>query len=176
MPVLSDTLAVTTGKHKIGSELRVDGTSLIGGAAGALTPATSVVIWNITNGAKVKLGTAPVDTLGAWSLRLKPGPATQVSTVLIQSTRATPRPSTSARSNRLHYRPGPPHTTSAAGPDGDFDRGARVRGRAARQPRQVPRQGKFHAKASSTPKRTNSGSDRRPAESSSVAARHQPGP
>jgi len=87
VPILSDTLAVTTGKHKIGSELRVDGTSLIGGAAGALTPATSVVIWNITNGAKVKLGTAPVDTLGAWSLRLKPGPATQVSTVLIQSTR-----------------------------------------------------------------------------------------
>jgi hypothetical protein len=79
---------VTTNRHRVGTELRVDGTSLIGGVGGVRTPATSVVIWNVTNpAAPVKLGTAPVDTLGAWSLRLKPGPNTQVTAVLIQSTR-----------------------------------------------------------------------------------------
>ena len=88
IPVQADTLAVTANRHKLGTELRVDGTSLIGGVAGVRTPATSVVIWNVTNpAAPVKLGTAPVDTLGAWSLRLKPGPTVQVTTVLIQSTR-----------------------------------------------------------------------------------------
>ena len=89
IPIQTDTLTVAAGgRHKIGTELRVDGTSLIGGVAGVRTPATSVVIWNITNpAAPVKLGTSPVDTLGAWSLKLKPGPTQQVTTVLIQSTR-----------------------------------------------------------------------------------------
>ena len=89
VPVQDDTLTVAAGaRHRIGTELRIDGTSLIGGVAGARTPATSVVIWNITNpAAPVKLGTSPVDTLGAWTLRLKPGPSAQVTTVLIQSTR-----------------------------------------------------------------------------------------
>ena len=88
IPVMADTLAITTNRHRLGTELRVDGTSLFGGVSGVRTPATSVVIWNVTNpAAPVKLGTAPVDTLGAWSLRLKPGPNTQVTAVLIQSTR-----------------------------------------------------------------------------------------
>jgi len=80
VPVQADTLTIAAGaRHKIGTELRVDGTSLIGGVAGVRTPATSVVVWNITNpAAPVKLGTSPVDTLGAWSLRLKPGPTVQV--------------------------------------------------------------------------------------------------
>ncbi len=86
--IQADTLTVTANRHKLGTELRLEGTSLIGGAAGVRTPATSVVIWNMANpAAPVKLGTAPVDTLGAWSLRLKPGPTAQVTTVLIQSTR-----------------------------------------------------------------------------------------
>jgi len=89
LPVQADTLTIAAGaRHKIGTELRVDGTSLIGGVAGVRTPATSVVVWNITNpAAPVKLGTSPVDTLGAWSLRLKPGPTVQVTNVLVQSTR-----------------------------------------------------------------------------------------
>jgi len=39
--------------------------------------------------APVKLGGVPVqvDTLGAWTLRLKPGPTTQVTAVLVQSSR-----------------------------------------------------------------------------------------
>jgi hypothetical protein len=87
--VQADTLTIAAGpRHKIGTELRVDGTSLIGGVAVVLTPATSVVVWNITNpAAPVKLGTSPVDTLGAWSVRLKPGPTVQVTNVLVQSTR-----------------------------------------------------------------------------------------
>jgi hypothetical protein len=89
LPVQADTLTIAAGaRHKIGTELRVDGTSLIGGAAGVRTPATSVVVWDITKpAAPVKLGTAPVDTLGAWSLKLKPGPTVQVTNVLVQSTR-----------------------------------------------------------------------------------------
>ncbi len=89
IPVQDDTLTVAAGaRHRIGTELRIDGTSLIGGVAGARTPPTSVVIWNVTNpAAPVKLGTSPVDTLGAWTLRLKPGPSVQVTSVLVQSTR-----------------------------------------------------------------------------------------
>ena len=89
VPVQADSVTVAAGaRHRIGTELRIDGTSLIGGVAGVRTPPTSVVIWNVTNpAAPVKLGTSAVDTLGAWSLRLKPGPSVQVTSVLIQSTR-----------------------------------------------------------------------------------------
>ena len=89
VPVQADSVTVAAGaRHRIGTELRIDGTSLIGGVAGVRTPPTSVVIWNVTNpAAPVKLGTSAVDTLGAWSIRLKPGPSVQVTSVLIQSTR-----------------------------------------------------------------------------------------
>jgi hypothetical protein len=89
LPVQADTLTIAAGaRHRIGTELRVDGTSLIGGVAGVRTPATSVVVWDVTKpAAPVKLGTAPVDSLGAWSLKLKPGPTVQVTNVLVQSTR-----------------------------------------------------------------------------------------
>jgi hypothetical protein len=89
VPVKRDTVTITAGaRHRIGTELRVDGTSLIDGQAVVRTPATSVTIWDVTRpAAPVKLGTAPVDTLGAWPLRLKPGPSQQVTSVLVQSTR-----------------------------------------------------------------------------------------
>lgn len=88
IPVKTDTVVVTAARHRIGTELRIDGTSLIDGAAGVLTPPTSVTVWNTSNpAAPTKLGTAPVDTLGAWPIRLKPGPNVQVTSVLVQSTR-----------------------------------------------------------------------------------------
>jgi hypothetical protein len=83
-----DTLATTTARHRLGTELRIDGTSLFAGAAKILTPQTQVVIYDRTPGhAMAKLGTSPVDTLGGWSLKPKPGPAQQVTSVLVQSSR-----------------------------------------------------------------------------------------
>jgi hypothetical protein len=83
-----DEFTISAGaRHRLASELRVDGTSLIDGQAGARTPPTGVVIWNTSGTTPVKLGTANVDTVGAWTLRLKPGPSVRVTSVLVQSTR-----------------------------------------------------------------------------------------
>ncbi len=88
VPVKTDVVTVSAGaRHRLGTELRIDGTSLIDGAAGALSPATQVVIWDTTRATPVKIGNFQVDTLGAWVARPKPGPTTQVRSVLIQSTR-----------------------------------------------------------------------------------------
>lgn len=88
IPAKKDEFTISAGaRHRLGTELRVDGTSLIDGQAGARTPPTGVVVWNTTGTTPVKLGTANVDTLGAWTLRLKPGPSVRVSSVLVQSTR-----------------------------------------------------------------------------------------
>lgn len=76
------------GRHRLNKEFRVSGTSVMSGFTGTLTPATSVVVYDTTPGRAVsKLGTAQVDALGAWSLKLKPGPARQVTSVRAQSTR-----------------------------------------------------------------------------------------
>jgi hypothetical protein len=89
--VPDDAVHVSSARHRIGSELRVDGTSLVAGNTATLNPATIVNVYDTTlvNGRpkNVKLGTAQVDTTGGWSLRLKPGPAAQVTSVLLQSTR-----------------------------------------------------------------------------------------
>jgi hypothetical protein len=88
IPAKKDEFTISAGaRHRLNNELRIDGTSLVDGQAGARTPATGVVIWNTTTGIPVKLGTANVDTLGAWTLRLKPGPSVRVTSVLVQSTR-----------------------------------------------------------------------------------------
>jgi hypothetical protein len=89
LAIQTDTFAVNTGsRHRLGTEFRISGTSTVTGSAGVLTPATSVVIYDTTPGRPVsKLGTAQVDTLGAWSYTAKPGPARQVTNVLVQSTR-----------------------------------------------------------------------------------------
>lgn len=99
VPVKQDVVTVLAGaRHRLGTELRIDGTSLVDGQAGVRTPATNVVVWDTTNpAAPVKLGTAPVDTLGAWPLRQKPGPTRQVTSVLVQSTRGGSTTATVAR-------------------------------------------------------------------------------
>ena len=86
--IVNDNVAVTTSRHRLGTELRIDGTSTLPGATGTLTPATSVVVYDTTPGRAVrKLGNAAVDTLGNWSLKQRPGPTTQVRNVTVQSTR-----------------------------------------------------------------------------------------
>jgi hypothetical protein len=96
--VVQDALAVTTARHKPGQELRIGGTSLIAGWPATLNQPTQVYVWNLANPATpVLLGKAPVDTLGNWELRQKPGPAAQLSSVGVQSTRGgavTPMPVT----------------------------------------------------------------------------------
>ncbi len=89
LAVRTDTLAIGTGsRHRVGTEMRIEGTSTLAGNTAVLTPATTVVIYDTTAGRPVsKLGTATVDTLGAWSLKAKPGPARQITSVLVQSSR-----------------------------------------------------------------------------------------
>ena len=74
-------------RHRVGKELRLTGTALVPGAPSLLNPATSVNIYNTTSGTPVKVGSAPVDSLGNWEYRAKPGPGQRISSVLVQSTR-----------------------------------------------------------------------------------------
>lgn len=74
-------------RHRSGKELRIMGTALVPGAPTLLNPATSVNIYDTTSGTPVKIGSAPVDSLGNWEYRAKPGPGGRVSSVLVQSTR-----------------------------------------------------------------------------------------
>ena len=89
LAIRTDTLAIDAGsRHRIGTEMRIQGTSTLAGSPALLIPGTTVVIYDTTPGRAVtKLGTAQVDTLGAWSLRAKPGPTRQITSVLVQSTR-----------------------------------------------------------------------------------------
>jgi hypothetical protein len=89
LAVKTDTVTVSTAsRHRVGTEMRIEGTSTVAGNTAVLTPATTVVIYDTTPGRPVaKLGTAQVDTLGAWSLRAKPGPTRQITSVLVQTSR-----------------------------------------------------------------------------------------
>jgi hypothetical protein len=88
LTVQTDTVAVAGSRHRLGTELRVTGTSTLAGNTAVLIPATTVVIYDTTPGRAVtKIGTAQVDTLGAWSYRAKPGPNRQITSVLVQSSR-----------------------------------------------------------------------------------------
>lgn len=87
LTVVNDAVVVGTAKHRLGTELRVSGTATLPGNTATLVPQSNVVVYDTTSGTPVKLGTAPVDTLNAFDVRLKPGPGARVRTVLIQSTR-----------------------------------------------------------------------------------------
>ena len=67
-------LRVTEARHRVGSELRVRGTA----AASAV-----VTVKDADRGTTA--GTAGASASGSWELRLKPGPSTQITTVLVQS-------------------------------------------------------------------------------------------
>jgi len=45
------------------------------------------VVYDATRATPVKLGTAQVDTLGAWTYKAKPGPSQQITRVIIESSR-----------------------------------------------------------------------------------------
>jgi hypothetical protein len=90
LAVQTDSVTVAAGsRHRLGDELRINGTSTVGGTAAALNPATVVNIYDNTPGhVGKKLGTAQVDTLGAWSYRQRPGPSDhRITSVTVQSTR-----------------------------------------------------------------------------------------
>ena len=88
LAIQNDSVTIDAGsRHRRGTELRVSGTSTLAGNTGVLSPATSIVIWNMSGTTPVKIGTAQVDTLGAWSYKVKPGPAQQVTRVMVQSSR-----------------------------------------------------------------------------------------
>ncbi|WP_432571081.1 hypothetical protein [Kineococcus sp. SYSU DK005] len=82
-----DAVAVTGARHRAGTELRLDGTALFGGAARTLSPATQVNLYDTSGATPRFLATVNVDTLGAWTYRVKPGPTTQITSVLAQSSR-----------------------------------------------------------------------------------------
>jgi hypothetical protein len=69
IPVKLDTLGPLTTKYTANKEYRIDGTSTITGGSLVLNPPTSVSIYNTTTGKFV--GTAQVDTTGAWTFRPK---------------------------------------------------------------------------------------------------------
>jgi hypothetical protein len=89
LAVPADSVAIDAGsRHRLGTELRIQGTWSLPGSPALLIPASVVVIYDTTPGRAVtKLGTAQVDTTGAWSLRAKPGPNRQITNVLVQSSR-----------------------------------------------------------------------------------------
>ncbi|NMH98881.1 hypothetical protein [Pseudonocardia acidicola] len=84
-----DTVTVGSARHRTGSELRVDGTATIAGNTGVLAPATVVVLYTRPDATApwVKIGTSPVDTTGAWSVRVRPGPTRLQTQYLVQSSR-----------------------------------------------------------------------------------------
>jgi hypothetical protein len=88
LAIQNDSVTIDAGsRHRRGTELRVSGTSTLAGNTAVLSPATSIVIWNMSGTTPVKIGTAQVDTLGAWSYKVKPGPTQQVTRVMVQSSR-----------------------------------------------------------------------------------------
>jgi hypothetical protein len=79
-----DVVAVTTARHRLKKDMTFAGTSKFAGST-APTSAT-VVLYDVTPGrAATRLGAVKANSLGAWTLTLKPGPATQVTAVKAES-------------------------------------------------------------------------------------------
>ena len=87
IPVKTDIITPGNFRQTAGKELRIAGDALVDGAGTTATPQSSVNVYAVIGGVMTKLGTSPVDTLGAFDLRLKPGPTATVTQVIIQSTR-----------------------------------------------------------------------------------------
>ncbi|WP_139318574.1 hypothetical protein [Kocuria sp. CNJ-770] len=85
-----DEVTIAPGaRFRAGKEFRLGGTAVVQGAPTLLQPPTSVNVYDMAadGTSKRKLGTAQVDTLGNWELRLRPAPSGTVANVLVQSTR-----------------------------------------------------------------------------------------
>ncbi|GAA1770072.1 hypothetical protein [Kocuria aegyptia] len=74
-------------RHRVGKEIRLSGTAVVPGAPTLLNPSSSVNIYNTSSGTPVKIASVPVDTLGNWEYRAKPGSGQRVSSIHVQSTR-----------------------------------------------------------------------------------------
>ncbi|MBW8765607.1 MAG: hypothetical protein JF630_04955 [Geodermatophilales bacterium] len=68
VPIKLDTVTVGSGRYKAGTEIRIDGTSTVPGGSLILTPPTTVAVYTA---AGQLVGTAQVDTTGAWSVRVR---------------------------------------------------------------------------------------------------------
>jgi hypothetical protein len=89
---VGDTLNVATARSRGGSDLRVDGTSTVPGAGLILNPPTQVVVYargTANGGAWVKIGSATVDSTGAFSVRPRPAPAATYVNYKVQTSRGT---------------------------------------------------------------------------------------
>jgi hypothetical protein len=66
-----DALVVTGSRFRAGQEIRIDGTSLLPGGPLVLSPTTTVAVYVAAGqpGAGKLVGTAQVDTTGAWTVR-----------------------------------------------------------------------------------------------------------
>ena len=72
VPIAPDTVQVTSGRFRSGTEIRIDGTSRLPDGRLVLTPQTTVAVY-VSGGTQdgKLIGTSPVDTTGAWSVRLR---------------------------------------------------------------------------------------------------------
>jgi FtsP/CotA-like multicopper oxidase with cupredoxin domain len=82
----TDVLAITTARHRLMKDLTISGTSKVAGTVPSGS-ATVTVYAVSSGGAKTKLGTVMINSLGNWSLTAKPGPTYQVTTVRAESSR-----------------------------------------------------------------------------------------
>jgi hypothetical protein len=71
VPIKADNVVVSSSRFRAGQEIRVDGTSLVPNGPLTLAPATQVAVYVAAGqpGAGKLIGTSPVDTTGAWSVR-----------------------------------------------------------------------------------------------------------
>ncbi|WP_461186601.1 multicopper oxidase family protein [Arthrobacter sp. Z4-13] len=84
--VRSDVLTITAARHRLRKDMTISGTSKIAGTVPS--GSTSVTVYAVSPaGTKTKLGTATINSLGNWSLTAKPGPAQQVTSVRVESSR-----------------------------------------------------------------------------------------
>ena len=81
-----ETLVISSARHRLNKDMTFTGTSKTTGTVAE--SAARVTLYDVTPGRPAtKLGTAPVNSMGNWSLTLKPGPSKQVGTLKAESSR-----------------------------------------------------------------------------------------
>jgi FtsP/CotA-like multicopper oxidase with cupredoxin domain len=84
--VQSDVLLITAARHRLNKDMTFTGTSKVTGTIPA--GSASVTLYDVSPGRPAsKLGAATINSLGIWSLTVKPGPVQQVTSVKAESSR-----------------------------------------------------------------------------------------
>ncbi len=84
--VLKDVLTITSARHRLKKDMTISGTSKVTGSVPS--GSATVTLYDVSPGrASSKLGTVTVNSLGNWSLAVKPGPGQQVTSVRADSSR-----------------------------------------------------------------------------------------